>query len=240
MNESMKQRHHVVIIGSGFGGLFATKALKDASVDVTVIAKTNHHLFQPLLYQVATGIHRALRIGQTHRLSAWKRRRWQRARDALAAEVKMRGFDPDVGSYTRGYGSTDLDAALLILPLLGIEDPGSSPVDETINAVRDGLAAGGSLLYRYPPGRDGLPGTEGAFLPCSFWLVQALAHTGRRPEAVELFEALLDKANPLGPYGEEMDPATGAHLGNFPLALTHAAFVQAALALRDTSQDLDQ
>jgi len=128
----------------------------------------------------------------------------------------------------------------LILPLLGIEDPGSPRVDDTINAVRDGLSAGGPLLYRYPPGRDGLPGTEGAFLPCSFWLVQALAHTGRRPEAVELFEALLDKANPLGLYGEEMDPATGAHLGNFPQALTHAALVQAALALRDTSQDLDQ
>ena len=173
-----------------------------------------HHVHSKLMGWLA--LDRALRIGQTHRLSARKRRRWQRARDALAAEVKMRGFDPAVGSYTRSYGSTDLDAALLILPLLGIEDPGSPRVDDTINAVRDGLSAGGPLLYRYPPGRDGLPGTEGAFLPCSFWLVQALAHTGRRPEAVELFEALLDKANPLGLYGEEMDPATGAHLGNFP------------------------
>ena len=197
-----------------------------------------HHVHSKLMGWLA--LDRALRIGQTHRLSARKRRRWQRARDALAAEVKMRGFDPAVGSYTRSYGSTDLDAALLILPLLGIEDPGSPRVDDTINAVRDGLSAGGPLLYRYPPGRDGLPGTEGAFLPCSFWLVQALAHTGRRPEAVELFEALLDKASPLGLYGEEMDPATGAHLGNFPQALTHAALVQAVLALRDTSGDLDQ
>jgi GH15 family glucan-1,4-alpha-glucosidase len=193
-----------------------------------------HHVHSKLMGWLA--LDRALRIGETHRLSARQRRRWQSARDALSAEVTMRGFDPAVGSYTRSYGSTDLDAALLILPLLGIEDPGSPRVHNTINAIRDGLSAGGPLLYRYPPGRDGLPGTEGAFLPCSFWLVQALAHTGRRPEAVELFEALLDKASPLGLYGEEMDPATGAHLGNFPQALTHAALIQAALALRDTSQ----
>ena len=89
------------------------------------------------------------------------------------------------------------------------------------------------MLYRYPPGRDGLPGTEGAFLPCSFWLVQALARTGRRPEAVALFEELLDLAGPLGLYAEEMDPSTRAHLGNFPQTLTHASLVQAALAIRD-------
>ncbi|MGH8826079.1 MAG: glycoside hydrolase family 15 protein, partial [Jiangellaceae bacterium] len=125
-------------------------------------------------------------------------------------------------------------AALLILPLLGIEDADSPRVRGTINAIRDELSAGGPLLYRYRPGRDGLPGAEGAFLPCSFWLVQALAHTGRRAEAVELFEALLDLANPVGLFGEEMDPATGAHLGNFPQALTHAGLIQAALALRAT------
>jgi GH15 family glucan-1,4-alpha-glucosidase len=145
-----------------------------------------------------------------------------------------RGFDPTLGSYTRSYGSGDLDAAVLILPLLGIEDPGSPRVRDTIDAIRAELSAGGPLLYRYPPGRDGLPGSEGAFLPCSFWLVQALARTDRRPEAVELFEALLEHATPLGLYGEEMEPQTGAHLGNFPQALTHAALIQAALALRDS------
>ena len=74
----------------------------------------------------------------------------------------------------------------------------------------------------------------GTFLPCSFWLVQALATTGRGREAAELFEQLLALASPAGLYGEEMDPATHAHLGNYPQALTHAALVQAALALRDT------
>jgi GH15 family glucan-1,4-alpha-glucosidase len=82
----------------------------------------------------------------------------------------------------RSYGSTDLDAALLVLPLLGIDDVESPRVRGTIDAIRHELSAGGPLLYRYPPRRDGLPGTEGAFLPCSFWLVQALAHTGRAPK----------------------------------------------------------
>ena len=144
-----------------------------------------------------------------------------------------------MGSYTRSYGSADLDAALLVLPMLLSRTPTHPGCVTLSKAIRAELSAGGPLLYRYPPGRDGLPGTEGAFLPCSFWLVQALAHTGRRPEAVELFEALLEHANPLGLYGEEMDPATGAHLGNFPQALTHAALIQAALALRDTHDTFD-
>ena len=93
--------------------------------------------------------------------------------------VETRGFDPATGSYIRSYGSPELDAALLVLPLLGHRPADSPRVRGTIDAIRDELSAGGPLLYRYPPGRDGLPGTEGAFLPCSFWLVQALARTGR-------------------------------------------------------------
>ena len=107
----------------------------------------------------------------------------------------------------------------------------SAPID----AIRRQLGAGGPLLYRYPPGTDGLAGGEGAFLPCSFWLVQALARTGRPDEAEALFDELLALGGPLGLYGEEMDPVTGEHLGNFPQALTHAALVQAALALGDTT-----
>jgi GH15 family glucan-1,4-alpha-glucosidase len=154
--------------------------------------------------------------------------------------VTVRGFDASRSAYTRSYGSHDVDAALLILPLLGIEPPGSPRVRGTIQAIRDELSAGGPLLYRYPPvyryppGTDGLPGGEGAFLPCSFWLIQALATTGQAQEAAELFEQLLALASPAGLYGEEMDPSTHAHPGNYPQALTHAALVQAALVLRDT------
>ena len=176
---------------------------------------------------------RALQIADTHHVSARQRLRWHTARDAIASEVRARGFNPVKASYTRSYGSDDLDAALLVLPLLGIEDIDSPRVRGTIDAIGKELSAGGPLLYRYPPGRDGLPGTEGAFLPCSFWLVQALARTRRRGEAVELIRSLLERATPLGLYAEEMDPRTGVHLGNFPQTLTHAALVQAVLAIRD-------
>jgi GH15 family glucan-1,4-alpha-glucosidase len=192
-----------------------------------------HHVHSKLMGWLA--LDRALRIAGSHPLPARRRRRWEEAGDALVADLARRGVDPATGNYTRSYGSTDLDAALLVLPLLGIDDQGSPRVRGTIDAVAAKLDAGWPLLYRYPPGRDGLPGSEGAFLPCSFWLVQALAHTGRAPEATRRFEALLGRASELGLYAEEVDPATGAHLGNYPQALTHAALVQAALALRATA-----
>ena len=189
------------------------------------------HVHSKLMAWLA--LDRGLRIAQTHRLPDRQRRRWLAAREAIGAEVRQSGYSPALGSYTRSYGSQDLDAALLVLPLIGLEDPHSARVRGTVQSIRERLSAGGPLVYRYPPGRDGLPGTEGAFLPCSFWLVQALSCVGRRDEAIAVFEDLLDRASPLGLYAEEMDPTTGAHLGNYPQALTHAALVQAALALRD-------
>jgi GH15 family glucan-1,4-alpha-glucosidase len=195
-----------------------------------------HHVHSKLMGWLA--LDRALRIAERQRTAHRQRRAWQQARDALTAEVTIRGFDASRSTYTRSYGSRDVDAALLILPLLGIHPPGSPRVRGTIHTIRGELGAGGPLLYRYPPGSDGLPGREGAFLPCSFWLVQALAKIGRGQEAAELFEQLLALASPAGLYGEEMDPSTRLHLGNYPQALTHAALVQAALALRDTVNDV--
>ncbi len=189
-----------------------------------------HHVHSKLMGWLA--LDRALRIAETHRVRPSRRRRWLEARDAIAADVRAHGFDPVHNRYARSYGSADVDAALLVLPLLEIEDARSDRVIGTIDAIRKELSAGGPLLYRYPPGQDGLPGGEGAFLPCSFWLVQALACTGRRDEAVELFTELLRYVNPLGLLPEEMNPETGAYLGNYPQALTHAALVQAALAIR--------
>jgi GH15 family glucan-1,4-alpha-glucosidase len=147
------------------------------------------------------------------------------------------GFNPGRGSYTRSYGSNDLDAAVLVLPLLDLEPRDSPRVRATIEAVRRELGAGGPLLYRYPPGQDGLPGTEGAFLPCSFWLVQALASTGRVNQAAQLFTDLLELVNPLGLLPEEINPKNHGYLGNYPQALTHAALIQAALAIRDANPD---
>jgi GH15 family glucan-1,4-alpha-glucosidase len=214
----------------GFADLVARR-WPEPDAGIWEIRAPAQHVHSKLMGWLA--LDRALRIAETHPLSDRQRRRWRQARDAVAAEVRTRGFDPAAGSYVRSYDSTDLDAALLVLPLLGMDDVGSPRVHGTIDAIRARLSAGGPLLYRYPPGRDGFPGTEGAFLPCSFWLVQALARVGRRREAVELFQATVDHASPLGLYAEELDPATGAHLGNYPQTLTHAALVQAVLAIRD-------
>jgi GH15 family glucan-1,4-alpha-glucosidase len=110
--------------------------------------------------------------------------------------------------------------------------PDAARVKSTIDAVRQRLSAGGPLVYRYQPGSDGLPGEEGAFLPCSFWLVQALAATGRVEEAVDLMGELV-ALSPFGLFAEEVHVPTGDLVGNYPQALTHAALLQAALALRD-------
>ena len=198
-----------------------------------VRGEPRHYVHSKLMAWLA--LDRALRIAGTHRTSRRTIVRWTIARDALAADVVANGVDHDRDVFVRAYGRRDLDAAVLVLPLLGIEPPDSPRVGNTIDAVQSELGAGGPLLYRYTPGGDGLAGGEGAFLPCSFWLAQALAATGRVDEALELFEELLTYAGPLGLFAEEADPATGELLGNHPQAFTHATLVQAALAIRDAT-----
>jgi len=189
-----------------------------------------HHVHSKVMAWLA--LDRAIRIleqrgGAPRRLGAWRA-----AAQLLVEDIHRRGYDPEIGSYTAAYDSGELDAALLLLPAVGLEPMDSPRITGTIEAVRKRLGAGGPLLFRYRD-EDGLPGDEGAFLPCSFWLVRALAQTGRRAEAESLFEELLEFGGQLGLYGEEMDPATHDHLGNFPQALTHSALLQAARALND-------
>jgi GH15 family glucan-1,4-alpha-glucosidase len=190
----------------------------------------SHHVHSKLM--AWTALDRALRIS-THRGEPRRRRaaRWAKERDALRADIQALGFDQSSGAYTRTYGGRDMDAAILLLPLLQFEEPDSPRTRATVDAIRRQLGAGGPLIYRYAPGTDNIEGTEGAFLPCSFWLVQALALTGRREEAEQMFDDLVDLGGPLGLYGEEMDPTSHQHLGNYPQALTHAALIQAALSL---------
>lgn len=198
-----------------------------------VRADPAHHVHSKAMAWLA--LDRAVRLADTHHTPVRRRRRWTAARDTLAAEIVEKGFDTKARTFTRTYGSHDVDAALLVLPSLGLEPPESPRTRGTIDAITTTLTAGGPLLYRYPPGHDGLPGTEGAFLPCSFWLVHALAASGQPIAAAAVFDELVALASPLGLYGEEMDPRTGHHLGNFPQALTHAALVRAALTLRDAA-----
>lgn len=107
----------------------------------------------------------------------------------------------------------------------------------TVEAVVDELGVGGGLLHRYHPQRlpDGLPGTEGAFLLCSFWLVDNLVGQGRVDEAGELYESLCDRANPLGLLSEEIDPSTGGLLGNFPQAFSHVGVIGSGIALAEAA-----
>lgn len=217
----------------GFADLVARRWPEPDAGIWEVRADAAHHVHSKVMGWLA--LDRALRIARTHRISARQQCRWETERNNIAVEIRDKGFDPSRNTYTRTYGSGDLDSALLILPVTGFEEPDSARLRGTVDAVRAELSAGFPFLYRYPPGQDGLPGEEGAFLPCSFWLAQALALTGRTAEATELFEALVAIAGPLGLFSEEIDPATGAFLGNHPQALSHSALVQAALALRDAA-----
>jgi GH15 family glucan-1,4-alpha-glucosidase len=154
---------------------------------------------------------------------------WQAAKDAIRRTVFEDGYSSKLGSFVQSLGSEEVDATALTFVGVGFIDPQDPRAAATIRAVRAGLGHG-DLLYRYR-GHDGLTGTEGAFLPCSFWLVEALAAIGQREEARQLFERVQKLANDIGLYSEEMDPVTGRMLGNFPQALTHLTHIAAALRL---------
>jgi hypothetical protein len=144
-----------------------------------------HHVHSKLMAWLA--LDRAARIAE--RRGGRNRRRsevWRSARDRLGEDLRRHGYDQRLGAYTAAYGATDLDASVLLMPLVGVEPSGSPRLAGTVDTLWSRLGAGGPLLYRYLDD-DGLPGGEGAFLPCSFWLVQALAWLGRRDEAEDLF-----------------------------------------------------
>lgn len=159
--------------------------------------------------------------------------RWRALRDEVHREVCEKGYDPERNTFTQSYGSRDLDASLLLIPRLGFLPPDDPRVVGTVDAIRDELGHGG-LVRRYTTDGatvDGLPGDEGAFLVCSFWLADALHMTGRTKEARELFERLAGLANDVGLLSEEYDPVAGRHLGNFPQAFSHIGLVNTALTL---------
>jgi GH15 family glucan-1,4-alpha-glucosidase len=158
--------------------------------------------------------------------------RWRRIRAEIHAEVCREGYDAERGTFTQYYGSRELDASVLLIPAVGFLAPTDKRVVGTIAAVKRELTQDG-LVYRYATEAsdgsvDGLPGKEGAFLPCSFWLADALAMAGRNCEARALFERLLTLRNDLGLLSEEYDVDRGRMCGNFPQAFTHLALVGTA------------
>ncbi len=158
--------------------------------------------------------------------------RWAQVRDEVHQEVCERGYDPERRTFTQYYGSRELDASVLNIPLVGFLAGDDERVTGTIDAVRDELGHDG-FVSRYSTSEtdDGLPGDEGQFLACSFWLVNALALNGRVGEARTLFERLIGLRNDLGLLAEEYDVARKRQVGNFPQAFSHLTLIRAAAAI---------
>jgi GH15 family glucan-1,4-alpha-glucosidase len=155
--------------------------------------------------------------------------RWRELREQIHAQVCERGFDASIGSFVQSYGSTELDASLLLIPLVGFLPADDERVRGTVEAVERELLRDGLVRrYRTHEDIDGLPAGEGVFLPCSFWLVDCYELLGRHDEAHELFGRLVGLANDLGLLAEEYDPDANRLLGNFPQAFTHLALVNSA------------
>nr|WP_281381642.1 glycoside hydrolase family 15 protein [Conexibacter arvalis] len=157
--------------------------------------------------------------------------RWRRERDAVADAIARDGWDERRGAFVQAFGARELDAAALLLPVTGFVEWDDARMVGTADAIADALDDDG-LVRRYD-GDDGLPGREGAFLACSFWLSEALARQGRLDAAWRRYERALATASPTGLWSEQHDPAAGAPLGNYPQALTHLAQIGARLALHD-------
>jgi GH15 family glucan-1,4-alpha-glucosidase len=172
--------------------------------------------------------------------------RWSRMRDRIWADVLEHGYSNELRSITQSYGDTVLDAANLRLPLVGFLPADEPRMRSTIDVTGQGLAGPDGILYRYRPAGggslsgpspvggladDGLPGSEGAFLACTFWLISDLCHLGRLEEARDHFERMLTFASPLGLYSEEADLASGEMLGNYPQAFTHIGLINSAVTI---------
>ena len=164
---------------------------------------------------------------------------WRAVRAEIKAAVLEHGFNPDIGakgSFVRSFeNETDLDATGLLLPVVGFLPVSDRRVQGTIDAVTEELATDDGLVYRYD-GEDGVAGGDNPFLLCSFWLVDALALSGRVEEATELFDAVVEFASPLGLLAEEVDPETGEARGNFPQALSHIGLINSALYLSEARE----
>jgi len=162
-------------------------------------------------------------------------RRYTETRDAIRDQIERRGYNENLQSYVSVLDGDDVDASLLLLGRYGYADPASERLRRTCARIQERLGHDG-LLYRYLADCDGLPPGEGAFGICSFWAVDCKARQGDVDGAVVIFEHVLTYANDLGLFAEEIDPGTGALLGNFPQAFTHVGLIDAALTLAQAHQ----
>ena len=189
-----------------------------------------HFTFSKGMVWVA--LDRVVREAEQHRLEA-PLERWKALRDLVHAQVCERGFNAAKGSFVQYYGSDELDASLLLLPLVGFLPAEDPRIRGTLAAIERELMVDG-LVRRYrTQGVDGLPGGEGVFLACSFWFVDNLVLQGRRDDARTMFRRLLALRNDVGLLAEEYDPVGRRQLGNFPQAFSHLALINSALNLEN-------
>ncbi len=167
--------------------------------------------------------------------------RWRQTRDAIHAEVCEKGFDAGRNTFVQYYGSTDLDASVLMIPLVGFLPATDPRMQGTVAAIQRGLMQDGFVM-RYVPRQsvDGLPPGEGVFLPCTFWLADNLTLQGKHEEARAIFERLLSLCNDLGLLSEEYDPKAQRLVGNFPQAFSHVGLVNTAMNLAHAHKPCEQ
>jgi GH15 family glucan-1,4-alpha-glucosidase len=159
---------------------------------------------------------------------------WRKVRDRMHATICGLGFDSERNTFTQSFGGSDLDASLLLIPLVGFLPADDPRVRGTVAAIERELMIDGLVLrYRSETEIDGLPPGEGVFLPCSFWLANNYKLQQRDAEANTLFERLISLRNDIGLLAEEYDPKSQRQLGNFPQAFSHLALIGTALSLRD-------
>jgi GH15 family glucan-1,4-alpha-glucosidase len=190
-----------------------------------------HFTFSKVMAWVA--LDRSVRDAERFELQA-PLDRWRQLRDRIHATVCEQGFDRTKDSFTQSFSSQELDASLLLIPLVGFLPPDDPRVIGTIAAIERELIVDGFVLrYRTKTGVDGLPPGEGVFLPCSFWLADNYSLQNRDDEAKALFERLLTLRNDVGLLAEEYDPHARRLVGNFPQAFSHLALISTALQLHD-------
>ena len=187
-----------------------------------------HHVSSRFMAFVA--LDRASRMARRANRDEQRVQIWEREREALRRDVFQYGWNPTINSYVAAYGSEDLDASVLLVAMAEIDDDRPEHIRQTIDAVRQRLGAGGVLVYRHLAS-NAEPPDEGAFLACTFWLIDALARCGRVEEAEALMVDAIALGGELGLLAEEVDPATGEMLGNHPQALSHSTLVAAALSI---------
>ena len=159
-------------------------------------------------------------------------RAWENLRDTIRAAILEKGWDQSVKSFVRSFGSKHIDAANLLMPLVKFIDGKDPRMISTVSQIKKELLVEDKFLYRYKA-EDGLGGDEGAFLVCSFWLVSCLALAGETAEAEALLDSLLECSNHVGLFSEEIDPKSGAMLGNFPQAFTHMGLISAVMDIEE-------